>query len=400
MLRLLTFIGTGNYLETTYTLGEAASPTDLVSAALLAWNPEAFCTVFATVQALDAKQSLLGERLPNANIVVVPTGSTKDELWSVFSTIVDSVDVGDSIIVDVTHGFRSQPMLLLMAVMFLRTAKHCTVEGVYYGAYDSARPETTPVFDLTPFIDMVDWSHAVEAYFASGSTAGLKSLTRTTKPKPGEDVDLSRRSSIVTELHSLSQNLMTSRTGKVGEAAQRATAAISAAKKGKQEPKPIAYLLDRLEEKVSQLALAASNQTNETLLENHYQQVCWLIDHGHYNAAISLGRELYVTYFLLKAYPAADYKDKGKRRQAELWLGYYSGPMSEEPAGDFLPLVASESSLHLKFYGILSDRRNDIQHAGMRPQELDYDKIVGVCGELRTEFAELLRLSPSSPKKN
>ena len=400
MLRLLTFIGTGNYLETTYTLGEAASPTDLVSAALLTWNPEAVCTVFATVQALDAKQSLLGERLPNANIVVVPTGSTKDELWSVFSTIVDSVDEGDSIIVDVTHGFRSQPMLLLMAVMFLRTAKHCTVEGVYYGAYDSARPETTPVFDLTPFIDMVDWSHAVEAYFASGSTAGLKSLTRTTKPKPGEDVDLSRRSSIVTELHSLSQNLMTSRTGKVGEAARRVTSAIAAAKKGKQEPRPIAYLLDRLEEKVSQLALAASNQTNEALLENHYQQVCWLIDHGHYNAAISLGRELYVTYFLLEAYPEADYKDKVKRSEAETWLGYFSRPMTDALVGAPLPLDAVKWQKHLRFYGILSDRRNDVQHAGMRPQELDYDKIVGVCGELRTEFAELLRLSPSSPKKN
>ena len=390
MLRLLTFIGTGNYLETTYTLGEAASPTDLVSAALLTWNPEAVCTVFATVQALDAKQSLLGERLPNANIVVVPTGSTKDELWSVFSAIVDSVEEGDSIIVDVTHGFRSQPMLLLMAVMFLRTAKHCRVEGVYYGAYDSARPETTPVFDLTPFIDMVDWSHAVEAYFASGSTAGLKSLTRTTKPKPGEDVDLSRRSSIVTELHSLSQNLMTSRTGKVGEAARRVTSAIAAAKKGKQEPRPIAYLLDRLEEKVSQLALAATNQTNEALLENHYQQVCWLIDHGHYNAALSLGRELYVTYFLLKAYPEADYKDADLRQKAENWLMQHTNYRNSVTDCGQFPIDAKPWTNHLTFFSKLRDLRNDVQHAGMRPQEVKFETVLSVCIEMCLELFKLI----------
>lgn len=389
MLRLLTFIGTGNYLETTYTLGESESTTDLVSAALLSWNPEAACTVFATVQALDAKQTLLMERLPASNIVGVPTGSTKAELWSVFSTIVDSVEEGDSIIVDVTHGFRSQPMLLLMAVMFLRTAKHCTVEGVYYGAYDSARPETTPVFDLTPFIDMVDWSHAVEAYFASGSTSGMKSLTRTAKPKPGEQVDLSRRSTIVTDLHILSQNLMTSRTGKVGEAARRVTSSIAEAKEGKQEPRPIAYLLDRLEKKVSQLALAGTHQTNEALLENHYQQVCWLIDHGHYNAALSLGRELYVTYFLLKAYPEADYKGD-LRKESENWLNHHADHRNSVSDCEQLPLNGSHWTIHLKFYGKLRNIRNDVQHAGMRLQEVKFDTVVSVCSEMRIALVGLL----------
>jgi hypothetical protein len=105
-----------------------------------------------------------------------------------------------------------------------------------------------------------------EAYFASGSTAGLKSLTRTSKPKPSEQVDLTRLSAIVTDLNKLSQILMTSRAGKVGEAARRVTEAIIAEKKDKQEPKPTVYLFDCLEEKVSQLALAASNRTNASLL--------------------------------------------------------------------------------------------------------------------------------------
>lgn len=230
-----------------------------------------------------------------------------------------------------------------------------------------------------------------EANFSSGSTAGLKSRTRSAKPKPRELVDLKRHSSNVTELHTVSQNLMTSRTGKVGEVAQRVTAAITAAKKGKQEAKPIAYLLVHLEAKVIQMVLAASSITKAALLENYYHKVRWLIDDGHYITAISLGRELYVTYVLLKALPDADYKDDGKRRETDLWLGCYCGSRSEQPEGDLLPLYMNDWSSHLESNGALSDRRNDVQHAGMHPLELTYQKIVGFCGEIHNGFTQLLQ---------
>lgn len=183
---------------------------------------------------------------------------------------------------------------------------------------------------------------------------------------------------------------MTSRTGKVGEAARRVTEAIAAAKKGKQEPKPIAYLLDRLEQKVSQLALAATSRSNEALLENHYQQVCWLIDHGHYNAALSLGRELYVTYFLLKAYPEADYKNAGLRQEAENWLKHHTNYRNSVSDCEQFPIDASHWTIHLNFFSKLRDLRNDVQHAGMRPQEVTFDTVLSVCNEMRRELLELI----------
>jgi hypothetical protein len=182
---------------------------------------------------------------------------------------------------------------------------------------------------------------------------------------------------------------MTSRTGKVPAAASRVALAIKAARVSGKEPLPLTYLLERLETNISPLTLNSKRSENAALLDNHYHQVCWLIDHGHYTAALSLGRELFVTYFLLKAYPDADYKDKLKRAEAERWLGYYSRPMSSEPAGDMLPLDETEWTLLLKFYGVLSDRRNDVQHAGMRSQEFEYEKIVAICSELQNELGKL-----------
>lgn len=61
--------------------------------------------------------------------VDIPSGKSKAELRQIF---------------DVTHGFRSLPMLPLLASAFLRVAKNIKMQDIMYGAFD-ARDENNQV---------------------------------------------------------------------------------------------------------------------------------------------------------------------------------------------------------------------------------------------------------------
>ena len=91
----------------------------------------------------------------------------------------------DEIILNVTHGFRSQPMLALSAASFV--ASEWTRLGgkaprlrVLYGAYDPQRPkdEATPFWDLTDILNASRWNGAIDALIRFGRGDDLAALCK------------------------------------------------------------------------------------------------------------------------------------------------------------------------------------------------------------------------------
>ena len=76
---------------------------------------------------------------------------------------------GDQIILDVTHGFRSLPMLIFVVAAYLRQMKYVVLERVVYGAYE-AKDENynAPVFDLTLMVELMDWFHGLDSFHVTG----------------------------------------------------------------------------------------------------------------------------------------------------------------------------------------------------------------------------------------
>jgi hypothetical protein len=50
--------------------------------------------------------------------------------------------------------------LALLAAAFLRSAKGIRLRALLYGAYDARENDVAPVFDLTPFLDLLEWMFA------------------------------------------------------------------------------------------------------------------------------------------------------------------------------------------------------------------------------------------------
>ena len=109
--------------------------------------------------------------------VPIPEGRSEEELWQIFDICVAQVAEGDQIILDVTHGFRSLPMLIFVVAAYLRQMKHVVLERVVYGAYE-AKDENynAPVFDLTLMVELMDWFHGLDSFSRHGDAGLLKEL--------------------------------------------------------------------------------------------------------------------------------------------------------------------------------------------------------------------------------
>lgn len=199
---LLAFLGTNFYREASYVIaGAEGRRTRFVQVALVehilreidpaTLNVRVFCTAKATelnwtpppkrppargapeedYQGLDDALSQLGPRVLH-EAVPIPDGKNEEEYWSIFQRIVDSVHKEDHVYVDVTHGYRSLPVLLTKALDYLVQVKRVEVRRLDYGAFE-ANHENPPVFDLRPFLVIDDWARAVATFRHGGDLLAL-----------------------------------------------------------------------------------------------------------------------------------------------------------------------------------------------------------------------------------
>lgn len=121
-------------------------------------------------------------RLPKIKTIGIPEGKSENELWQIFNTLVDNVNDSDRVFYDITHSFRSLPTLALVVLNYLRIVKKITIEKIFYGAYEAKSKavdiEHAPIFDLTPFVDLMEWTTAADHFIRTGNTLLLSELTK------------------------------------------------------------------------------------------------------------------------------------------------------------------------------------------------------------------------------
>ncbi len=132
-----------------------------------------FVTPMATKTFQDVLAPLKDNRIRPVDIV---DGKDTESMWTIFQTVVDNVQEGETVIFDITHGFRSLPFLAFLFIAYLKSAKNVTIEAVYYGALDMQKDGVTPILDLTKFISLLDWLTATDQFIQTGNAHGLSAL--------------------------------------------------------------------------------------------------------------------------------------------------------------------------------------------------------------------------------
>lgn len=369
---VLSFLGLGTYdketqryryEETTYVWGERESCTStLFTAALTQWFPDAKIVILETKEANQANGQTARTLLPNAEFISIPNGRSDEENWKIFNAIANRLPDGQRLILDVTHGFRSMPVLATLVVSFLRAAKNIRLEHLVYAAFERGA-KTTPVFDLTPFVTMLDWASATNRFLETGDARKLKPLIREQQPAP--------LNKVADKLEKLSTAITLNRATEIAQFSQDVTTEIGTARTITWEDRhqPFQLLLDRIEHDIKPLAVPEHAPPTDALA-SQYNLIFWYANRDHFAQAIELAREWMVSVCGWKR--SGRYStDKNERKTAEDWLGAQANLLRSKTT------VSVEWQAFIVAWNNLYQLRNDIAHFGMNDQPTPTTKLPG-----------------------
>ena len=385
---LLTFLGTTEYKVTTYILGEQRHQTRYCATALAHFFRPERTLVVVTQKAREAHFEALADELAavtQPQEVLIPDGRAETELWQIFRALTEHVPPQGALIADITNGFRSLPFLSFLALAYLRVAKEVQVQGVYYGAYEARNEQQneSPVFDLTPFVTLLDWTIATDRFARFGDARDLAALLRAGMP-PGQQMqqDLIARQLgkslkwAAEAMEGISLALRLNRPFESMEQAQRLVRTLQEqhALIESQAP-PFALLTGRIAQAYRPFALEEP-QALQSRLDNLRIQgalVRWYMEKQQIIQAVTLAREWLISLLLYRLTDRA-MNDKDVREQIEKAISNVAGrkrppgkqrPPQETPFTDTVAALPQCEAL-TNVWNRLSDLRNDLAHASMR----------------------------------
>lgn len=182
----VSFLGTGNYIPCTYGLGGTCDSADEVKFVQTATAKAFPCDrhlIFCTENAKNTHWKGLEDEfkthdLPAPTAIDVPDGASEDKLWEIFGILCDAIPENADVVFDITHSFRFLPMLMAVLVSYLKETKGVELERCVYGAWEARETgkEVAPVFDMTPFFVLNDWTRAVTLFEKAGDASEIDRL--------------------------------------------------------------------------------------------------------------------------------------------------------------------------------------------------------------------------------
>lgn len=387
-MKAICFLGTTAYRSTTYAWNGLEMTTQFFPAAVARFLKPARLLVCATptVQKHENLSQLTAqlevEQTP-WSVVPIPEGHSEADLWGIFDALTAAVDEQEEVAFDVTHSFRSLPILAFLAVAYLKAAKRVRVAHVLYGAWE-ARDEAanrSPVFDLTPFVALLDWLTATNRFVETGDGQALSGLLKAGMPLGAEmRDDLAARAlgrhlrAGADAIESVSLALRVTRPLETMQAAAQLQATLEQALPSiLARAKPFAVLADQVSAEYGQFALDNPGEPSALAdgLWHQLHMVDWYLQRRHVVQAATLAREWIVSVLALQfGEPMFDHEHGRKHVEAALNNAVERRkprPRAITPGRcderlEALP-VANELA---RLWSEMTELRNDIAHVGMK----------------------------------
>lgn len=323
--RLIFTLGTGEYRETTYCLEDMQCRTSFAAVAAMRFHeartamPIDDAVVLATPQSrsrnLEALHAAWPAKAPLPRVVDVPLGASVEEFWQLFDILAGLIQDGDRIVLDITHGLRSMPIVALMAASFLRVARPGSeLAMLSYGAYEAREGDNTPMFDLTPLVSLLDWTAATQQFLRSGDAEGLSELVKQVNtdlhrngPKESRPEHLSR---VIKDLPRFALDLQSFRYEDAVETAGRLRASLRQAAQSpndRQAVRPL-FAVEGMIEEALEPFVPGEDESPLTDLDRLHFLLDWLFERKLYLPYVALLRETLVCHvaWWLDLYALAD----------------------------------------------------------------------------------------------
>lgn len=405
-MKLLTFVGVNPYEETCYCWECHTHRSAFLAEALAHWlQPERILVLLTSKASQHQNWQTLRERLSPYPLVEVPIadGNNEEEVWEIFHQVVSAVDEGDRLVLDVTHAFRSLPMLLLVVSAFLRVTKNVQIEHIFYGQYVKGQ-EPTPVLDLLPLLQLLDWASATQRFRETGDARWIGETLRQTHRRLWKDRAATPQN-LFTAGVGLQQLSLALQLARPRETTQTAHHLLTSLRNAAEEiatwARPFSLLLEEVQAQASQMAYEHSDTLDEVHLRKQLNFIRRLCDYGMVMQSALMAREWVVNWALW-------YKNGGVSLQREQWLDnaqrdrmeselHTAFPPSSSPPKppDWLDNASLTQLLRVLWPGLCT-LRNDLAHCGMRPDRLSADDAIRQTREYLQQLEELLAHSANA----
>lgn len=390
--RLVSFLGTGSYQETTYVAqdaGGASVRTIFAARAVAAIHRASEIVILATTDAQHKHGDALRGELRDAGLaaphfVTIPLGRDRRELWQQFELLRACLaESPGPVVLDITHGLRSTPFFGGAAVSFVRNASETSPEiKVVYGAFDLRDKERneTPLWDLSLFVELDAWTYSIATWLGTGDATVVAAETRRlgdalakSWAQGGQRGPRPRVGQFAKALEQFSDALVTVRTGGLllgrnglSLARKLLDATNSVERELASVIPPVAAVLSRVRRRLEPLCTTAEHLGRGEGLRSLAALARLSLQHGRYADAAALIREAWVSSYAERAacvpgHPSYDVK---ARDRAEAVFYSELGDLARE----------------------IAEVRNDVEHAGFRRNPMTAstirDKLMGLLDEL------------------
>jgi len=110
-------------------------------------------------------------RAEGTKCFLIEYGKNDEELWHNFEqylAILEYIEDGDELYIDITHSFRSLALMSFLMVQFGQVIqeKKFKVSGIMYGMFEYSYENDgiSPIVDLKIFYDLMEWIKAISAF--------------------------------------------------------------------------------------------------------------------------------------------------------------------------------------------------------------------------------------------
>lgn len=416
----LSFLGLGKYEQTIYFFDqkkEAFYETSFVQEAILRYlisfqSSDVRPIIFITDEAdsnweENEKNKGLKNTLSNIDVnfenckVKIASGRTEEEIWDVFNKVFDTIQEGDEIYFDITHGFRSLPMLAIVLLNYAKFLKNIRVCGIYYGAFDAREliegKTWSPIWDLKSFSVIQDWTNAASLFLKTGNGLELSEL-----------VDENKYQILKESIRRFSKEILVNRGPDIlkGETSTNIKEGLKVLDFSEKDPLKI--ILDKVKHHF--------DQYESNSIKNGLNAVKWCIDNGLIQQGATILEEFITTYALITIGKEDFLQDINVRSivSSALSVGSENYKYRYEVLGsseqncsktndsapdmkgvekEIVPLVFSlENYKGLKrlVNELKKSIRDDINHAGFRSDPRNYDELRESLNKRYKQFLKLM----------
>ncbi len=338
----------------------------------------------------------LGTRLrmlelqPPVEELRVPSGKNEEEILDIFEQMYNVLQPGDILYMDMTHAFRSLPLLALAVINYAKTMKGIRVGTIGYGAMEALgsfnrikgmdiKERNVPVFDLLPFDQILEWSGAIDRFLSSGDAKGVAKLahqeiTPVLARTQGRDQEAAAVRRLAQCLEDFSRTITFCRGKRITETASALRTAIANAV-DQETVRPLRPLLEQLQ--------VSTEQFNGERVNDGIAASRWCLEHNLIQQGFTILEETLFTWILTRATELSPDKELNRtlvNQAVAICLHEIPGKEWKKESREH-PEIA-EALIHwlapreelLKVMRNLTADRNDINHAGMKEGPLKPDK--------------------------